>query len=68
LEMEVLLIGMNFCQIFLPWISLIWYGFLHVVKTGSEVVGNVYTRTEGLRTALIMYWDYACFYVGVKYV
>jgi hypothetical protein len=23
LEMEVLLIGMNFCQIFLPWISLI---------------------------------------------
>ena len=55
LEMKVVLIWMNFCQIFLPWISLIRYGFLHIVKIGNEVAGNIYTRTEGLRIALIMY-------------
>jgi hypothetical protein len=68
LEMKVVLIWMNFCQIFLPWISLTRYGFLHVVKLGNEDEGNVYTGTEGLRTGRIMYWDYACSCFGIKCV
>jgi hypothetical protein len=54
---------------FLPdflWISLIRYGFLRVVKIGNEVEGNVYTGTEGLHTARIMCWDYACSCLGIK--
>jgi len=66
MEMKVVLIWVNFCQIFLPCISFIRYGFLHVVKIRNEVDGHVYTGTESLRTARIMYWHYACSCLGIK--
>jgi hypothetical protein len=42
--------------------------FLHVAKIGNEAEGNVYIGTEDLRTARIMYWDYACSCLGIKYL